>query len=542
MKKHFTAALLAVFMCISCLAMFVGCSAVSVLEKDLRLVLNVDGEIYAVYDISIYNNAVITEPKAPEGKSFYGWSPQENWAEKEQSEVIVTPKTTFIAYNDVKDYVKKGSSSLTLYAAFYEIPPKDLVVAWYRAEGVSTQTGLTQEIMDTFTQNMYTFLETKDYTPAEMDIVVRAYDGNVGTSCGNLLSDGDVDLMVGWGGNIGSTGGVQFIENVDKVQIGTVSRYAARLNDKYLSRLVFVWILNTYGGQNLEYPDPAVDPTPDPDPEPTPDPDPQPVNKVVIGWYAKTGTTGLDFLMMKNFKKGLEDYVATLEGFTSEIEIRELVSALDVAGVGAEVNAAGDYDILLGMGGNITSTGKIETKELVDYTMGGKNRNIARLSDDEDAALIFQWIQTEEVKAYFPARDAITSTTLVIGWYNKTDTSGLNQTIIDNLNTALTAYLQNVYGKNATLPTVTFRGYEGNVKNSGAAILADGDVDLLIGWVHNITTNTGKGGNVPCIDEVDGIAMGTQNGRYMHRLTENDLGVLVYNWLQTEEAATLLKG
>lgn len=539
MKKHFTAALLAVFMCISCLAMFVGCSAVSVLEKDLRLVLNVDGEIYAVYDISIYNNAVITEPKAPEGKSFYGWSPQENWAEKEQSEVIVTPKTTFIAYNDVKDYVKKGSSSLTLYAAFYEIPPKDLVVAWYRAEGVSTQTGLTQEIMDTFTQNMYTFLETKDYTPAEMDIVVRAYDGNVGTSCGNLLSDGDVDLMVGWGGNIGSTGGVEFIENVDNVQIGTISRYAARLNDKYLSRLVFVWILNTYGGQNLEYPDPAVDPTPDPDPEPTPDPDPQPVNKVVIGWYAKTGTTGLDFLMMKNFKKGLEDYVATLEGFTSEIEIRELVSTLDVAGVGAEVNAAGDYDILLGMGGNITSTGKIETKELVDYSMGGKNRNIARLSDDEDAALIFQWIQTDEVKAYFPKRDAITSTTLVIGWYNLEETSGLNQTIIDNLNTALTAYLQNVYGKNATLPTVTFRAYEGKVAASGAAILADGDVDLLIGWVGNITSS----GGVQYIERAEGIKIGIATStRIIHRLTENDLGVLVYNWLQTEEAATLLKG
>ena len=69
--------------------------------------------------------------------------------------------------------------------------------------------------------------------------------------------------------------------------------------------------------------------------------------------------------------------------------------------MGVQVNSQGDVDILLGMGNNITTTGKIETLERVDYTMGGKGRNIARLTDDELTKLVFAWLQTDEVRALF---------------------------------------------------------------------------------------------------------------------------------------------
>lgn len=90
------------------------------------------------------------------------------------------------------------------------------------------------------------------------------------------------------------------------------------------------------------------------------------------------------------------------EGVSINVVIREYEAALDVAGVGEKVNAAGDVDILLGMGKNITSTGKIEVIERVDdYTMGGKGRNIARLTADDLTVIVFSWLKTDEVRALF---------------------------------------------------------------------------------------------------------------------------------------------
>lgn len=545
MKKHIVTALLAIVMC---LAMLCGCSAVKVFERDVQVILKVDGEYRGCYTVNIFNNAVVPVPEAPQGLMFYGWTADEDWQEKGLENVAISENKGLIRYDDIKDCIEGDELSVTLYPVFGEIPRHDIAIAWYDKEATS---GLTAAIIEGFTSNLYKYLNDNGYKTDEMDIVIRPYAGNVGPTCEAIRSDGDIDIMIGWShaDNLTGTGGMvagkDFLENYGNILINPDfakgARYAARISDSETCKVVYSWILETYageGGPKLDYKyDPSV--TPDPEPEPEPEPEPKPDSKVVIGWYAKTGTTGLDFLMMKNFKKGIEEYVATLQGFTSEIEIRELVSTLSVAEVGTAVNEAGDYDILLGMGGNITSTGKIVTKELVDYSIGGKNRNIARLTDDEEVVSIFQWIQTDEVKAYFAQRDAITSTTLVIGWYAKTDTSGLDQTIIDSVNTALTTYLTGVYGKDATLPTITFRPYDGKVGETGTAINTDGDVDLLLGWVANITS-TGK---VEYIERVEGIAMGNaESTRLIHRLTENDLGTFVFNWLQTDEALTLFKG
>ena len=90
------------------------------------------------------------------------------------------------------------------------------------------------------------------------------------------------------------------------------------------------------------------------------------------------------------------------EGVSINVVIREYEADLNVAGVGEKVNADGDVDILLGMGKNITSTGKIEVIERVDdYTMGGKSRNIARLTADDLTVIVFSWMKTDEVRALF---------------------------------------------------------------------------------------------------------------------------------------------
>ena len=55
----------------------------------------------------------------------------------------------------------------------------------------------------------------------------------------------------------------------------------------------------------------------------------------------------------------------------------------------------------MGMGKNITSTGGIETVEKADYQFGPESRNIALLSGSPIGKTIFDWLQTEEVKAVF---------------------------------------------------------------------------------------------------------------------------------------------
>ena len=150
MKKHFIAALMALILCLS---VFAGCTAVKVFERDLQLVFKVNGEVQGVYTVNIFNSALVEAPKAPEGMSFYGWSPQENWEELGQDKVVVLPNKTYVMYNDVKDFIKGEELSLTLYATFFVIPPKDLVVAWYRAEGVSTATGLNADNIAAFTED-----------------------------------------------------------------------------------------------------------------------------------------------------------------------------------------------------------------------------------------------------------------------------------------------------------------------------------------------------------------------------------------------------
>ena len=220
-------------------------------ERDVQVVLEVDGEYYDTCTVNMFNNAVVTPPEVPskfEGKTFIGWTAQQNWEELEGKKVQVSANKGLIRYDDVKDYLKGEERSITLQAAFVEI---DLVIAWYDRGNTS---GLTEEYMTAFQENMYSYLTSNGYNPEDMFIVIRGYDGAVGASCAKIMSDGDVDIMVGWAANITSTGGMtqgtDFIENVGGIKIGSVAnRYTASITDTELTKLVFGWIQEAYGAK-----------------------------------------------------------------------------------------------------------------------------------------------------------------------------------------------------------------------------------------------------------------------------------------------------
>ena len=264
-----------------------------------------------------------------------------------------------------------------------DLSDRSLKIAWYN-DDIS---GLNPLVIANFETALKAYLAESGYPMAEMNIELRSYEGDVATSCGAIMQDGDIDIMLGWGKNIGTTGGMtsgtDFLENVGGIPMGEKTRYIARVTDTAVTKLVFAWLQTQPAQDSLA----AVEITD---------------TKLVIGWYAKTSTTGLTQEMITAFETSLTAYLAQL-GLTDTVtlEIREYSADLNVAGVGEQVNSQGDVDILLGMGGNITSTGGIETLDKVDYTIGGKGRNIARLTDDDLTKMIFAWLQTDEVRALF---------------------------------------------------------------------------------------------------------------------------------------------
>lgn len=394
----------------------------------------------------------------------------------------------------------------------------DLVIAWYNRHTDSTDSGLTQEIMDSFTAELNTYLSTQGYNPADMQIVVRAYSGAVGDSCASILQTGDVDIMVGWSSNINTTGGMtegtDYIMNVGGVTIGTAERYAALLTNTQLSRLVYTWIFDTYSDTSLpEIPETPVDP----------DPQPEPQSQLVIGWYAKSETSGLNQTIVSVFTRGLKEY---LESSGTECDV--IVRGYDgkVAEVESAVASDDDVDLMIGMK-DFSPEGLIEQQD--DVPMGEKTgRRIHLLDDGEVSKLVYDWLKTDDARALLLTPEA--QTKLVIGWYAKSDTSGLDQTIIDNFTAGLNEYLA-ALGYTAENLEVVVRGYDGKVDDVISAVDADGDVDIMVGMK--------KFDYDGVMDVQNDVPMGEKTDRRIHLLDDDALTLAVFDWLKTDEARAL---
>lgn len=530
MKKRLVAVLIVVVMCLAALS---GCSLIKGLERDVQVILmgvqqtesgdlvtNDDGsyqyEYVGTYTVNQFNNAIVPEPDyAPDGMQFAGWSPIKDWTEDDGIESVSSSKG-LIRYDDVKNFVDGESLSITLYAAFAPIPQHDLVIAWYDKESTS---GINQAWMDQFQTNLYAFLTTEGYTPESMDIIIRGYSGNVGPSCSEIMDDGDVDIMYGWGGNIDSTGGmvegVDYLENVSGIEINGKNRYAARLTNKPLVNLVYNWILGR---------DETPTPEPEPEPEPTPDPDPDTQTQLTVGWYAKSGTSGLDQTIISVFTRGLNAYLAANNYSDVEVIVRAYDGNVDE--VISAVDKDGDVDVMIGMKA-FSVEGIIEQQD--DVPMGEKtDRRVHLLDEGEVSKAVYEWLKTDDARALLLTPAA--QTQLVIGWYAKSGTSGLDQTIIDTFTAGLNAYLETQGYTSANL-TVVFRAYDGKVDEVISAVDTDGDVDIMVGMKAFDYAGV--------LDVQEDIPMGTKTDRRIHLLDDDAVSLLVFDWLKTDEARAL---
>ncbi len=561
MKKRLVATLLVVLMCSVVLS---ACSALEGLEKDIQVSLNVNGEIVGTYTVNSFNNAVVDEPAAPSGKSFLGWSAHSDWESMDINQALLSKNKTLLRYAEIKDFAKDGN--VTLYAVFGQIPRHDVAIAWYNKEATS---GLNQSIMDNFTTALKNFLQGKGYNVGEMDIVVRAYDGNVGTSCGNIKADADIDIMVGWAArsNIEGTGGLiagkDFLQNYGNITLNGApkARYSAKLYDSDLVNTVYQWILETYGrdGATKDY-DVAdtPDPTPDPDPTPNPDPNPDKITltdyKLVVSVWNNSKNEWITTDQVAKLEADFAEYLkkAGVDTTKLQIEYRIETDVASVVNLGAAVTKAGDVDFVLACGPNVESKGGLTNLEKLQVAASpymSANRYIAVLNKSTPrqlATILYKFISGQDYPTTNPTPDPDptpnpepTRETIVVAWYNNTK-SGLTQAIMDDFVTALKAYLTS-QGKDLTKIDIVVRAYDGKVGASCSAIKAAGDVDIMIGWAS--TTNiVGTGGLTAGTDFLqnygDITLTGSTTARHAARLADDELTKLVYNWILTTYGGT----
>lgn len=517
MKKHLVATLLVAVMCLLTLS---ACSVVAGLEKDVNITLNVNGNaLDGNYVVNTFNNAIVPVPEAPKGDVFLGWTADKDWQNKDIADVALSQNKGLIRYDDVKDYAVDGK--ITLYAVFGVQPRHDIAVAWYDKEKTS---GLNQGVMDEFLTALKAFLTTQGYTPDSMDIVVRGYAGNVGPTCGAIMDDGDIDIMVGWAAasNIEGTGGmkrgVDFLQNYGNITLTGASkaRYTAKLSDSEVANKVYQWILSTYadeGGATKDYDVADTPVVPDPDPDPNPDDTKLTITDTVltVSVWSNEGTWVSDAQLAK-LKEDFNAYLTKRGVDVSTLVITwKVEEATKVAELGASVNAAGNIDFILGCGANVTTKGGVENVEKIaissnDYMTG---RMIAVLNKDNPrqlAKILWEFVSgTKFPEAETPVDPDPTPTPdpeptpdtsvdygkkLTVSIWNNTKGGWITEEQIAKLKTDFEAYLTEK-GLDVSTLSITWR-VETDVTNVAAlvaAVKAAGDVDFVLACGKNVNSD-----------------------------------------------------
>lgn len=244
-----------------------SCSLVKGLEHDLNVVFEYNGKIISYTKVNEFNNGIsptLTNEMIPVNHKFYGWT----WLDPdsidirnyidEKNRVLDTFYSNFIEYDDVIHYdeIKKYAfnTTVTLRPLFVDesiipIPNYYIAIGWYAKTSTS---GLNAKLINNWTNDLKEYLLSLGASSENLeDIKITAYEGDIATAGSLINKDKFNDILIGFGNNIGSTGGVKFINNVGGIPMGNKTRYITQLNDKELTKKVFSWLQTDEGHKSL---------------------------------------------------------------------------------------------------------------------------------------------------------------------------------------------------------------------------------------------------------------------------------------------------
>ena len=237
MRKILTLILVLPIICLSVFG-FSACLFADMFEEELSVVFMNEGNIVGTGSITQYKNIKTPEIGAaygPDGYKFYGWTVYNPDAVNPASPDF---KSSYIGggkmlhYMDVKGH-ENSKKEVVLSALIIDktLVPKEYhyaVIAWYDKPATS---GITSDKMETLHTRLSAYLTAEGVSASDIaTIVVRGYTGNVGPSCGQIMADEDVDIMLGWGSqsNVTSTGGMPAAMLLESVSYSITYQGAAK--------------------------------------------------------------------------------------------------------------------------------------------------------------------------------------------------------------------------------------------------------------------------------------------------------------------------
>ncbi len=326
------------------------------------------------------NNLLGIKADAPaltleEGFELLGWATTQDATEAQ----LVGAS---FAYADVKDYLTDGAVTLYPVIAQKLVEDTTLKVSVWTKDG-SWITAAELEAIKTGFENYLTGLGY-DLSTLTITYVETVTDGNKVADLGAAVNAaGDFDVVIGCGNNINSSGGVSII-----AKAGILTGHVAA------ERMVATLNSNTLGGHFYTYLS-TVEPAPAPEEPPVEEPVGDTALKISV-W-----TKGGDWITeaeLEAIKTGFEAYLAGKNYDVSKLTITYVVTETSaVADLGAEVNTAGDFDIIIGCGNNVTTKGGVETKEKTDILTNfvAAGRMAARLTDNTLAQELYAYLTTQ---------------------------------------------------------------------------------------------------------------------------------------------------
>ncbi len=394
------------------------------------------------------------------------------------------------------------------------------VVGWWESVGKVTSS-LTPDTVKIFYANLILYLKAAGATDEQISkIQFRNYSTEKVLEMGEKVNaDGDVDLMIGVGGNINTTAGVPLFDGeYGKITaiMGTENKQrtiAIPLHDEMnkLAISVFDW-LKTEVGQTAFI----------------------------------TKLTESDIVLAPERPETLSITI-TVHGLeSSNDKVTVLTSTNDLIEV-PTITVPENYKFV----GYATSSDAKEANVVKELDVKLTYSDIEALLGDNNTLELFPVFEKEETQEELVldvegVKEEGVDYYLVVGWWETTTegkvTSSLTPETVKIFYANLILYLKAAGATDEQIKKVQFRNYSTEkVGPMGELINNDGDVDLLIGVGNNINTTAG----VSLFEDNDGkiaAPMGTQSiSRYvalpLHEQM-NKLAISVFDWIKTEVGQT----
>lgn len=228
--------------------------AAKMFETEINVVFMYEDELISTGSVHQFENLKTPElGKAyiPDGYEFFGWTPYDPntvFATDEDFNEKYIGDGKMVHYSDVVDHVVGDTVVLKALLIDETTIPEVYhyaVIAWYNKPATS---GVDEDMMKELEEKLFAYLRSINVSEEDLaTIVIRGYTGNVGPTCGKIMDDRDVDIMLGWGSksNVTSTGGMpeeMILETITEYKVGEKNRTLHLLTQDPGVLVVYEWL------------------------------------------------------------------------------------------------------------------------------------------------------------------------------------------------------------------------------------------------------------------------------------------------------------